>query len=350
MNAKRVLIGICILGLCIAGCGPNTQQQVEQVLSGVAETTVAGVTLVPETPVATLDVNLVVKQTFEAMTQQAGGAPAAATPAAPGVQPTAASNATTGSISGDLNYPGPTIPAMYVAAFLYGTESYQYIITVPGQNTYTILGLEPGTYWVIAYTVGGGGFTAGFPGGYTKAVPCGLGPTCTDHSMIGVVVKAATVSKGVNPIDWYAPSRTFQPFPQLGPGAAGATPVSNPPSSGTISGTLTYPASSLPAMRIAAFDPTTHQVSYVDTQAGQASYSLNVPAGNYTVVAYSLGGGGFSSTAEGGYTQAVPCGLSVSCTDHTLILVNVSAGQTTAGVNPGDWYAPSGAFPPKPGP
>ena len=44
----------------------------------------------------------------------------------------------------------------------------------------------------------------------------------------------------------------------------------------------------------------------------------------------------------------VPCGLSVECGDHSLLAVEVQSGQTTADVNPADWYAPEGAFPPDP--
>jgi hypothetical protein len=58
-----------------------------------------------------------------------------------------------------------------------------------------------------------------------------------------------------------------------------------------------------------------------------------------------MGGGGFPAGLAGGYTQAVPCGLSVNCTDHSLIPVQVNNGVVTQNINPGDWYAPEGSFP-----
>ncbi len=74
--------------------------------------------------------------------------------------------------------------------------------------------LPPGTYHVIVYTVGGGGFPGGFAGGYTKAVPCGLAVECADHSLIDVAVAGGQHVSGVDPADWYARTGTFQPFPE----------------------------------------------------------------------------------------------------------------------------------------
>ena len=39
--------------------------------------------------------------------------------------------------------------------------------------------------------------------------------------------------------------------------------------------------------------------------------------------------------------MAVLCGLTVDCTDHTLIAANVTEGQTVT-INPADWYTPDG--------
>ena len=49
-------------------------------------------------------------------------------------------------------------------------------------------------------------------------------------------------------------------------------------------------------------------------------------------------------------SQAVPCGLSVTCTDHSLITVSVTAGATLTGIDPNDYYAPDGTYPPMPSP
>ena len=127
-------------------------------------------------------------------------------------------------------------------------------------------------------------------------------------------------------------------------------PMSSFPDMGTISGTLNYPADTIPALRVAAFELTSGQAIYTDTSQGQNTYTLDLPIGNYHVVAYSLGGTGFPTGLGGGYTQAVPCGLSASCNDHSLITVTVTTGNTTANVDPTDWYADAGTFPSMPTP
>ena len=137
-------------------------------------------------------------------------------------------------------------------------------------------------------------------------------------------------------------------------------PSPAPPSNGTITGRLSYPSEFIPPLRVVAFSLTDGRAYFVDTAENQLEYSIEVPAGTYHVVSYlhegvagntgqvdsyTPGGGPFA----GGYTQMVPCGLSVDCNDHTLLAVTVAAGET-ATADPGDWYAPEGTFPPMPNP
>src|SRR5690349_13220466 len=113
--------------------------------------------------------------------------------------------------------------------------------------------------------------------------------------------------------------------------------------SGSIAGQLSYPSEFIPSQAIVAYVAGGSQFEYyyIITNEGSSSYQFdNLPPGNYHVVAYVIGGG-----LSAGYSQAVPCGLSVDCTDHSLISVTVTAGQVTQGVNPQDWYAPEGSFP-----
>jgi len=85
---------------------------------------------------------------------------------------------------------------------------------------------------------------------------------------------------------------------------------------------------------------------YVLTIQNQSTYQIdNLPAGNYQVVAYTMGGGGFPSGLAGGYTQYVVCGMQPPCSNHALMDVVVNAGQVSGNVNPQDWYAPDGTFP-----
>jgi hypothetical protein len=113
---------------------------------------------------------------------------------------------------------------------------------------------------------------------------------------------------------------------------------------GVVSGALSYPSEMIPAQRIVAFDVNSMlAVKSVTTQDGQNKFTLPLPAGDYYIVAYTLDG-----KLAAGYTQAVPCGLSVDCTDHSLIAVMVANGGTVGNISPADWYAPEGTFPSMP--
>ena len=155
-------------------------------------------------------------------------------------------------------------------------------------------------------------------------------------------------------------SMSINPALSTTPTIPATLPPTSVPSSGTLAGKLSYPSEFIPPMRVAAFNLADGKAYFVDTAKNQAEYSLNVPAGTYYVVSYphdgtpgntgqvnsyTLGGGPFA----GGYTQMVPCGLSVGCDDHSLLPVTVTAGET-ASADPGDWYAPDGTFPPMPNP
>ncbi len=123
------------------------------------------------------------------------------------------------------------------------------------------------------------------------------------------------------------------------------TPTSSPtPAPGSISGSLSYPSEFIPPLRVVAFQVDGFNYRYVDTMENQSTYQIRgLPPGLYHVVAYVMDG-----TLAGGYTPAVACGLSVDCTDHSLIDVVVASGQDTPNIDPADWYAPEGSFPPMP--
>jgi len=157
----------------------------------------------------TPDVNVIVEQTFAAMTAQAILTPSPAQDAATRtpaitITPTSAP----GSISGALSYPSEFIPPLRVAAFSVDGYNYRYVDTMQDQATYQITGLAPGKYHVVAYIMGGER-----AGGYTQMVPCGLSVDCADHSLIDVIVEAGKDTPDINPADWYAPEGTFPPMP-----------------------------------------------------------------------------------------------------------------------------------------
>lgn len=127
------------------------------------------------------------------------------------------------------------------------------------------------------------------------------------------------------------------------------TPV--PIATGSITGLLGYPSDFLPAMKVFAVSTVDSSKWYrVDTplSATQATYTLtNVPAGTYRVYAYTSNSTP-TTFAAGSYTEYVRCGMQPPCADHAVIVITVSAGQATTGVDLRDWYAPPGAYPPPP--
>jgi hypothetical protein len=240
----------------------------------------------------------------------------------------------TGSISGRLGYPSEFIPALHIVAFLVGTDTYFTVDTELNQADYQLDGLADGNYHVVAYTLASESFPAGLSGGYTQAVICGMQEGCADHSLVDVIVNAGQVVENVDLIDWLIP---------LPP-----SPTTGEPVLGAITGQLSYPSEFIPPMRIVAFRVVDNQTFFVDTQMHDATYVLPVPAGTYHVIAYVDGVESDPTSMAGGYSQAVPSGLSVDCLDHSLIEVKVQQGSVTAGIDPGDFYAPESTFPPAP--
>ena len=113
---------------------------------------------------------------------------------------------------------------------------------------------------------------------------------------------------------------------------------------GVIEGGLSFPAQGIPALDIYAISVADPNVFYqITTEAHQMAFRFEglVP-GDYYLVAYLHMD---DNPLIGAYTQAVVCGLTAECTDHTLI--PVSDGNTT-GIEISDWYAPPGAFPTRP--
>jgi hypothetical protein len=138
--------------------------------------------------------------------------------------------------------------------------------------------------------------------------------------------------------------------PRLVNGAS-AHPGSPAPASqaAAISGHLGYPAEVLPAQVVYAISVDGSTYYRVETMWGQSPYSIvGVPAGDYFVYTSARPLRAGSSGAQhfgAAYTKAVPCGLDASCTDHSLITVHVQANQTSADIDPIDWYGSADALP-----
>jgi len=241
---------------------------------------------------------------------------------------------TTGSISGSLSYPSEWIPAQRIVAFRVGGDDYYFIETTENQASFTLSGLPPGAYYVVTYLL-----SEDLSAGYTNAVLCGLAVECQDHQLITVQVNAGGESTNIDPVDWYAPNGSFPPNPF-------ALPSSDAPSAntGSISGKLSYPSEGIPQLQIVAFHQDSEAFYSIETTPNQLTFQINdIPSGVYIVVAYLSG-----EEYAGGYTQAVLCGLSLDCTDHSLVPVLVDPGLDSADVDLMDWYAPQGTYPPNP--
>ena len=134
-----------------------------------------------------------------------------------------------------------------------------------------------------------------------------------------------------------------------------ATSISSIPSissapieqTGSIEGVLGYPSEQIPALDVYA-QPTTNtsQFYVVETALNEGSFTISdVAPGSYYVFAYVHGS---EESSVGGYSKAVPCGLTVQCNDHSLIPVEVVANEPSTGIEIRDWYAPEGTFPSRP--
>jgi hypothetical protein len=107
---------------------------------------------------------------------------------------------------------------------------------------------------------------------------------------------------------------------------------------GYISGSLGYPSEGIPAdMKVCADNIELAETfcTYDKITSSQFTYGLGyklaVKPGSYNV--YAVVG-----ATTGLYSEFVPCGLSVNCTSHKSIQVDVNEGQTVKGIDPIDWY------------
>ena len=114
--------------------------------------------------------------------------------------------------------------------------------------------------------------------------------------------------------------------------------------SGSVTGKLEYPSEFIPPLRVVAFNQNHGTYFWVDTAQNQQYYEIKgLTPGDYTVVAYYRG-----TDMTGGYTTFVVCGFAPGCNNHSLNIVHIDAGTNAVNINPNDWYAPVGAFPPDP--
>ncbi|MDP2069332.1 MAG: hypothetical protein Q8K04_10220 [Lutibacter sp.] len=114
--------------------------------------------------------------------------------------------------------------------------------------------------------------------------------------------------------------------------------------SGTVKGTVCYPSEYIPAMNVYLKNKETSKIYSLDIKENQKPFKFSkIPAGNYIAFAYtvqedSTNAQEKSTITSGGYTHAVPCGLTVECKDHSLLIFKVENGKTTKNIEICDWF------------
>lgn len=101
-----------------------------------------------------------------------------------------------------------------------------------------------------------------------------------------------------------------------------------------VSGRVCYPSEAIPAMTAYFEDRDAKKVVELPIQAGQSSYSLKLPPGEYLAYAWLA-----DFSRGGAYTEAVVCGLSADCDKHDLLPIKVSDDEVAQGIDLCDWYA-----------
>lgn len=224
-----------------------------------------------------------------------------------------------GTVSGRICYPSEHIPRMTL--YLQNmSKNKLFRFPIEENQNYYEFQLEPGEYMAYAWTL-----NFDFAGGYTHS----------DHRLKNFDVSAGQSVSGIDICDWY--------------GDPGTIPLPKAENYGTITGKLSFPSEQIPPLRIVAFDIYNDAYHWVDTVTNQQSYEITgLMPGYYTIVAYTG-----DIRFAGGYTEYAKCGLGLSSycpEDHTLVVVYVTPGMTIKDIDPADWYAPEGTFPPDPTP
>lgn len=114
-------------------------------------------------------------------------------------------------------------------------------------------------------------------------------------------------------------------------------PTATVQATGSVSGRLGYPSEMVPPLRVVAFNILTGEYYWQNTVLNQMNYRFEaLPVGTYHVLAYLIDDP--SRTFYAAYSNVVTCGYLESCTDHSLVPVEVKAGMETTNVDPNDWY------------
>jgi hypothetical protein len=111
-----------------------------------------------------------------------------------------------------------------------------------------------------------------------------------------------------------------------------------------VHGQVCYPGESIPEMIAYFEDVKTDQVIELPIPAGRSQYEITLPPGTYQAYTW------LPDFSRGGtYSQAVPCGLTTACKDHSPLEFEIREGAMVEGVDLCDWYGGPFAVPYPPG-
>lgn len=145
-----------------------------------------------------------------------------------------------------------------------------------------------------------------------------------------------------------SPAPTPTPTPAPAPDVAVPSPPPGPdPALAQITGRVTYPSEELPAMRVCAVDSTDPgRAVCVVTAPQQEAFSLDVPAGDWWLLAWPRDTG---TTGDPGLLSAASACLAraeTGCDDHALLALSLAPGERREGIDINDWYYDPATFPP----
>ncbi|MGE5223469.1 MAG: hypothetical protein ACM3PY_13620 [Omnitrophica WOR_2 bacterium] len=130
--------------------------------------------------------------------------------------------------------------------------------------------------------------------------------------------------------------------------AAKATEMNIPstptPSNGIVSGKICYTSNRVPSMTAYFRNINTEKVTTLNIENNQSEYRIELPPGKYYAYAWV---GDYQIGVL--YSQAVACGLSEACTNHSPLALEVKTGSETSSVDLCDWGIPISQLPVPPG-
>jgi hypothetical protein len=106
-----------------------------------------------------------------------------------------------------------------------------------------------------------------------------------------------------------------------------------PPTNSGATGKICFPSEMIPAMTVYFEDTMNGLITTVPIAENQSTYEVSLEPGTYLAYAWLP-----DFTIGGLYSYAVPCGLSVECTDHDPIVVQITPDQTVTNIDICDWY------------